>query len=253
MAGPDFAKMSTNTVAVKQGAGFAQRGGLLDRYFYLGMSLLVAAAVVYGFSHTVDQNLIHAAPPRPWILWVHGTLFSGWVLFFMLQSALVRTRNVKVHRTLGWFGAGMAGLMTVVGTSTAVVMDHFNFYRLHAPGAKVFFAIQLLDMVSFTTLFWLAVYWRKKPEFHRRLMLMATCVLLTAAFARFPYVSVVRADLCVDGMILLGVARDLIVNRKVHAVYRYALPVLVVWQVFMVQVWVHHPAWWVRVTNALIG
>ena len=245
--------MSTNTIAVKQGAGFAQRGGLLDKYFYLGMSLLIAAVVVYGFSHTVDQNLIDAVPARPWILWVHGAVFSGWVLFFILQSALVRTRNVKVHRTLGWFGAGMAVLMTVLGTSTAIVMDHFSFFRLHVSGAKVFFAIQALDMVSFTTLFWLAVYWRKKPEMHRRLMLMATCVLLAAAFARFPHVGAARAYLCVDGMILLSAVRDLIVNRKIHAVYRYALPALAVWQIFMVQLWMHHPAWWVRATNALIG
>lgn len=245
--------MGSQSIAVKPSVGLLGRGGFLDKYFYFGMSLLVAVAVVYGFSHTVDQNLIDAVPARPWILWVHGTLFSGWVLFFIVQSSLVRTRNVKIHRTLGWFGAGVAGLMTVVGTSTAIVMDHFNFYVLHAPGAKVFFAIQLLDMVAFTTLFWLAVYWRKKPEFHRRLILMATCALLTAAFARFPHMSVGHANLCVDGMILLGVARDLIVNRKVHAVYRYALPALVVWQLFMVQLWMHHPAWWVRVTNALIG
>jgi thiosulfate reductase cytochrome b subunit len=66
----------------------------VGRYFYFFMSLLVAAVVIYGFSHTVDQNLIHAAPPRPWLLWVHGTLFSAWVAFFIVQSGLVRTHNV---------------------------------------------------------------------------------------------------------------------------------------------------------------
>jgi hypothetical protein len=246
-------RMSSQSIAVKPSVGLLGRGGFLDKYFYFGMSLLVAVVVVYGFSHTVDHDLIDAAPPRPWILWVHGAVFSGWVLFFILQSSLVRTRNVKIHRTLGWFGAGMAGLMTVLGISTAIVMDHFNFYVLHQAGEKIFFAIQALDMVSFTTLFWLAVYWRKKPEFHRRLILMATCVLLAAAFGRFPGVGAGWAYFGVDGMIFLGVVRDLIVNRKVHAVYRYALPPLIVWQIFMVQVWVHHPAWWVRVTNAIIG
>jgi len=42
---------------------------------------------------------------------------------------------------------------------------------------------------------------------------------------------------------VLGVARDLIVNRKIHAVYRYALPALAVWQLFMVQLWMHPPEW----------
>ena len=72
------------------------------------MSLLIAAVVVYGFSHTVDNNLIHATPIRPWILYLHATVFSGWVAFFILQSTLIRTHKVRVHRTLGWFGVGWA-------------------------------------------------------------------------------------------------------------------------------------------------
>ncbi len=54
-------------------------------------------------------------------------------------------------------------------------------------------------------------------------------------------------------LILLGIARDLIVNRRIHVVYRYALPVLIAAQIFAVQIWLHHPAWWVRITNAIIG
>jgi hypothetical protein len=39
-----------------------------SKYFYLLMSLLVMAAVVYGFSFTVEDNLIHPTVPRPWVL-----------------------------------------------------------------------------------------------------------------------------------------------------------------------------------------
>jgi uncharacterized membrane protein YeiH len=52
---------------------------------------------------------------------------------------------------------------------------------------------------------------------------------------------------------LLGVVRDLIVNRKAHVVYLYALPALVGWQAAMVELWLRHPAWWVTVTHAVIG
>jgi len=54
------------------------RNGLLDKYFYLAMSLLVAAIVVWGFSHTINASLFHAAPPRPLLLWIHGAAFSAW-------------------------------------------------------------------------------------------------------------------------------------------------------------------------------
>src|SRR5580704_9952485 len=53
----------------------------VEKYFYVGVSLLIAAVVVYGFSQTVDHKLIHANPRRPILLWVHAILFSSWGRF----------------------------------------------------------------------------------------------------------------------------------------------------------------------------
>ena len=83
----------------------------LSRYFYLCMSLLLAARVMSGFSRTVNANLFHANRPRPWLLWVHGVVFSTWIVFFIARSALVRARMVSVHRLLGWFGFELATVM----------------------------------------------------------------------------------------------------------------------------------------------
>ena len=80
---------------------------LLDRYFYFAMSLLIAAVVVAGFSLTINQRLFHPAVTPPSVLWVHGMVFSAWVLFFMLQSGLVRMRKVRWHRTMGLFGVAL--------------------------------------------------------------------------------------------------------------------------------------------------
>jgi hypothetical protein len=224
----------------------------LNQYFYFCMSLLVAAVVIYGFSHTVNDGLIHATPPRPWILWVHGAVFSGWVVFFIFQSALVRTHHVKLHRSMGWFGAVLGVLVSVLGISTAIVMHRFLTVHFHQGALNVFSSIQALNIVAFTAFFWLAIYWRKKPEFHRRLMLIATCALTAAAFARFPMMPHHSLYVGVDALILLGVARDLIVNRRIHVVYRYSLPVLIACQIFAMYLWLYHPAWWVTAANAII-
>ena len=45
---------------------------LLEKYFYFFSSLLVAAVVVCGFHRTIEEKLVHAAPPRPFLLYVHG-------------------------------------------------------------------------------------------------------------------------------------------------------------------------------------
>jgi hypothetical protein len=226
--------------------------GFLNQYFYFFMSLLIAAVVIYGFSHTIDHNLFHAAPVRPWILYLHGAVFSGWVLFFILQSTLIRTHKVRVHRTLGWFGVALGVMIPVVGISTAFTMDRFNIHNFHELGASPFFAVQLCDMTSFALTFALAIYWRKKSEFHRRLILIASCVLTAAAFSRFPFVPLSWSYTCVDLLIFLGVVRDLIVTRRVHPVYLYAFPALIVAERLAMYAALAAPPQWVKITNAIL-
>jgi hypothetical protein len=225
----------------------------VDKYFYFAMSLLVAAIVVWGFSHSINDNLFHPAVPRPFLLWIHGAAFSGWVAFYIFQSALVRTRNVKWHRFFGWFGVGLATVMVALGFTIAVIMGHFDAVQLHQPD-PTFLAIPFSDMTFFAVLFSLAIYWRRKPELHRRLLLIATCALLDAPFGRIIYIfDHSLFYICVDAVMLLGLVRDLLVNRRIHKVYLVALPALMVCQVFVVYLWRGAPGWWVQMTQAILG
>jgi hypothetical protein len=137
--------------------------GILDKYFYFSMSLLIAVLVIFGFSQTVDHNLIHAVPTRPWILYLHAVVFPSWVVFFILQTALVRTRNVRLHRKLGWFGVALGAMIPVLGISTAITMTRFDIRNLHVPDAAAFMIVPFWDVTSFTIVFALAVYWRRNP------------------------------------------------------------------------------------------
>jgi hypothetical protein len=216
------------------------------------MSLLIAVVAVYGFSHTIGQNLLHASPIPPFILTIHAVIFPGWLLFFILQSALVRSHNVRLHRTLGWFGLAFAAGVLVIGYLTATGMDRFALQRLHFTEAPAFLIIQLMDLACFAIPFALAIYWRRRPEFHRRLMLIASSGLTDAAWARFPQVSLAWSPAGVDLLVLLGILRDLIVDRRVHKVYLYAFPLLIVLQIFCVQTYLHASPWWVRIGTALL-
>jgi FtsH-binding integral membrane protein len=223
-----------------------------DQYFYFAMSLLITAIVIYGFSHTVSQNLFHPDLPRPWILWVHGALFSGWLLFFILQSTLIRTRNVRVHRNLGWFGVALGAAIVVVGISTSIIMARYEILYHHATDAAPFLIVPFLDVTCFAIVFALAIYWRKKPEYHRRLMLVATCLLTSAAFGRFPtHLHEHWFYAGVDLLIVIAIVRDLVVSR-VHPVYLYALPVLIVAQTFAVHLYITAAPGWVNIANAIL-
>jgi hypothetical protein len=226
--------------------------GFLNRYFYFCMSLVIAGVVVYGFGHTVDQSLIHAVPARPWVLWLHGAVFSGWVLFLILQTSLVRVRKVAVHKTLGWFGVAWAAAMVVVGLSTSVTMDRFDLRTLHQPDVVPFLAIQLSDLTSFAVFVTLAILWRRKPEYHRRAMVLASCVLTAAAFSRFPWISDHWFYLGVDSLVLMGIARDWIVMRRVHPVYLFGLQAMVVVQAWASYAAFDAPAWWMRIAGRVV-
>ncbi len=101
----------------------AKRAGVLEQSFYFLMSLLVAIVVLYGFSRTIETGLIHPPSPRPIVLYFHAAIFTAWVVFFIMQSALVITRNVRIQ-----FGFALGAAIPIVGVRTAIAMGKL---RLH--------------------------------------------------------------------------------------------------------------------------
>jgi hypothetical protein len=244
---------ASQSVVVRPISRIIGRGGLVDRYFYFFVSLVVAGVVVVGCSQTVDRNLFHGSPPRPVLLWIHGAAFSGWMVFFILQSALVRVRKVSVHRTLGWFGAALGAMMVTLGAVTAVVMGRFDALQLHQPD-PAFLSIPFFDITSFGTLLGLAIVWRTKPEMHRRFLVLATCCLLSAPLGRFDYLfNHSLFYVCLDVVMLFGVARDLIVDRRVNKVYLYGIPAVVIGQNVAIYLWRGAPGWWLSGCKEILG
>lgn len=218
-----------------------QRVAPQPQYFYFFMSLLIAAVVAFGFGRTVNQRFLHPTHHKPFLLGIHALVFSSWICFYVLQSALVRTGNVRIHRLLGRFGIVLGFSIPVVGTITAVVMRRFDLQYHDLARTAPLLRTALLDLASFTIPFALAVYWRTRPEFHRRLIFVASAGLTAAAFVRFPavfhpwpyyYVGV-------DVLVFLGVLRDLIVERRIHPVYRVALPTFVLAQLTIMDTILH--------------
>jgi hypothetical protein len=134
-------------------------------------------------------------------------------------------------------------------------MGRFNILHQRFPGRDAFLIVPLFDVTAFAMCFALAIFWRKKSEFHRRLIFVASCALTAAAFGRFPH-SLVPENMFyagVDVLILLGVVRDLIVTKRIHAVYLYALPAFILGQIFVVYTYMHGSAWWMKIAHSMLG
>ena len=190
------------------------------RGFYLAMSVMMLAIVTYGFSNTIGPGLLHTQRPVRdiMLLSIHGAVFYAWMLFMVAQAALIRLRHIRLHRLLGWFGAADAVLVVIMGL----------WATFHQPAPFALGMVGVLSMAGFGIPVALAILWRKRPAYHRRLLLIGTAMLTNAAFARFPgsYLPGHFFYAGTDLLIAIGVARDLWKERSIHVVYRYAMPIL---------------------------
>lgn len=191
------------------------------RLFYLTTSLLMFAIVTYGFSRTIGPDLLHTQRPTRTIvlLSIHGAVFYGWMLLVVVQAALVRLRHIRLHQLLGWFSAADGAAVVIMGL----------WASFHQPAPFAAEMVGVVSMAGFAIPVTLAIFWRKRPAYHRRLLLIGTAVLTNAAFARFPgtYLPDHFFYAGTDLIIAIGIAHDIWKGKSVHAVYRYAAPLLV--------------------------
>src|SRR5512134_2263910 len=105
----------------------SQVPGAYDRVFYSSIAVLMALTVFLGFARTYYLRSYFGAPVSVTgavtltpLAQLHAAVFTAWVLLFVVQTALVATRRVAVHRRLGIAGAVLAAAMVVIGTTTAI-------------------------------------------------------------------------------------------------------------------------------------
>jgi hypothetical protein len=152
--------------------------------FYLWMAVAMAATAFLGFAPTFWAPLAQGVPERIGVLAVHGTLFFGWTLFVIYQAWLVGSGNVVRHRDVGIVGVSLATAMVIFGVlaaiNSAVRADAVNA----SAAGESFMVVPLGALLIFAVLVTAAILNTRRPEWHKRLILSATAVLLDAAIAR---------------------------------------------------------------------
>jgi len=207
----------------------------LGRWFYLGMATLLAVLIFAGFAQTYPES-IAASPPLPPLLHLHAAVFASWVLLIVAQPALAAGGSMRIHRALGWVGATLAGAMVVMGfvAVTVALRDHY------APSflpRRIFVVGNLLSVIGFGGLVATAVANRGRPEWHKRLMITATILIISQALGRLLPMSSFgdAAPGVLFGFVtllaLVGPAVDLIVRGRIHPAYLLGLGVLLAFEI----------------------
>jgi len=202
----------------------------LERVFFSGMAALLCVCVFIGFSPTYFQAGMLSAPlPSP-ILHVHGAIFTLWMLLFLVQAALVSAHRVRWHRSLGTIAFCLPPVMIVLGVIAALDALHRGV-QIGGLAPAVSFAIPAIGIAVFTVVIYASWKARRRPDAHKRLILLATIGLVEAAFGRFPWsrMGVPVAAGAVAGLgilVLLVIAYDLIVLRRLHRSTMWAAPLV---------------------------
>lgn len=161
-----------------------------DRNLFLLAAVSFPLVVLIGYfkSYYFVSFFSDARPIANSLVHFHGLVMSAWVLYFTAQIALVRTKNLKLHMTLGMMGIALATLVVIVGLLTAY--DAQLVRHSAPPGADPhsFFVLPVGDMLLFVVFFVGAIYYRKRPLEHKSLMLMTAINFTPAALFRIPVV-----------------------------------------------------------------
>jgi len=199
-----------------------------EHRFYSSVAIAAAVVILAGFASTYGPKL--AGPgTMPRIIHVHAAVFALWLVAFVVQNLLVLNGRTDLHRRLGPWVVGLAGVMLVLGSATAIAVTragHRGIPGVEFPDAGGFLLLNLAAVLVFAVLVAAGWYWRRNPQAHKRLMFMATTATLVGpgasrlpfASGRTPVIAVI-----VVGFMLAGPVYDLITRRRIHPAYRWSL------------------------------
>ena len=157
--------------------------------FFFWMTLAMSFFVFGGFGMTYLFPLTNGSfPPAPPIVHLHGMLFFSWMILLVVQAGLVGAGNVRLHRSLGTFGIAHAAVVICTGILLQLIASRPSLDRGIAPGTDGIF-LGLCAFIGFSLMFTLAIRNTRRPEIHKRMILLAMLPVLPPGVNRFWYVS----------------------------------------------------------------
>jgi hypothetical protein len=193
--------------------------------FYLLIGIVGVAAVFIGFFTTYIRPFVSQQFTAPAIVHIHGALSFSWILLFLVQTLVIKFRKFPWHRRLGY-----AGVVIAIGVVlTLPWVGKFQVDKDLARGLGDTAVSAIVGIMTTSIMFFgfvaAGVRFRRRPKIHKRLMLLATIIILWPAWFRFRHYfpSVPRPDIwfgvvLADSLILLAWMADGITYRKIHPV-----------------------------------
>jgi hypothetical protein len=238
------------------------------RWVYVSLASAGVVIAFLGFLPTywlpLAAGTLDIPPVRHW----HAGIFFAWTLFVLSQTMLVANRRTPLHRQMGRVGVALAVLMVVTGVLTAASSLHLGIAAGFEHESKVFSIVPLTGILFFAGLFAAAVYNVRRPDVHKRLMMVAALSILEAPIARWFIIALAPADavgpppvmvtvppaLVVNALVVAAMIYDWKTRGRTHGAYLVGFALLVAVQVLRIPLsesgaWLTIAAWFVSVTG----
>jgi hypothetical protein len=162
-----------------------------ERRFYLWTAALIAVVTFAGFARTYYLRGFFHTRALTLFLHIHGAVMTGWIVLFLVQSLLIAGHRVRLHRRLGVLGACLGALVVILGTEATLVAaarevrGHTGF----VPMQLSILALELTQLLLFAWFLGTALLQRRRPDVHKRYMLLATlCMLPNPEVRMLPFI-----------------------------------------------------------------
>lgn len=150
--------------------------------FWQKMAIGLSAFIVLAFAQFALRGMAdyrHA----PLVMHLHGAAMLAWLGLLVTQSLLAGHGGIALHRRLGWASAVMVPLIFVLVITLNVTAIRLGIQPPFFSPAY-FLALGIVSVTMFALLVTMAVSRRDQPDWHRRLMLGSTVILLDPALGR---------------------------------------------------------------------
>jgi hypothetical protein len=213
------------------------------RGYYVGVGIFMILLTIGGFGPSILDQSTRIAPLTQMVI-AHGVVAAAWILLFVLQATLVATGRTAVHRRVGTLGALLAVVLIAMGSLALIDFARRGYDlsgdigRLFAiPGvaprsARELAPVRLValgTLIQFGALVIAGVWYRHRPEAHKRLMLLALLSLASVPLlhlagvvaSRWPALqgsAVVAQAIIPTGLLFTSAIFDLMSKRRLHPV-----------------------------------
>jgi len=223
--------------------------------FWQKMAIGLSAFIIFAFAQFGLRGFVdygHA----PLVMHLHGMAMVTWLGLLTTQSLLVGRGGLALHRRLGWASAVMVPTMVVLASALCLTaLQLYMFPPFFTPA--YFLALVHIEAAFFALLVAMAVSRRKQSDWHRRLMVGSTILLMEPALGRLLPMPLIApwgewVSMVIQlGVVLLIVRHD---RRKIGHTHpaTMAVAMVVLLSHVMVELLAVTP-WWIALAARLAG